>query len=100
RDLRRYGESVIDDYRYPEFRYLLTLARISNLPPRDRRKNLFRHYLRNLLQPATKLFPTSPAARYKILRLRELFATIRLLSIVTLDAHYSHHPLSMNLNSA
>jgi hypothetical protein len=99
RDLRRWAEDVIAGYQYSDFRYLLTLLRISQLPPMDRRKNLLRHYLRNLLLPVAQLFPASPVARYKLFRLRELFYRIRLLSMVALDAHYSHHPISINLNS-
>jgi hypothetical protein len=99
-DLRNWALNVVDTYTYTDFRYLLTLLRVSLLPPRDRRKKRFAHYLRNLLLPPTTLFPTSPAARYKIGRLRELFKRIRQLSMVALDAHYSHHPISINLNSA
>jgi hypothetical protein len=99
-DLRRWAAEAIREYRYPEFRYILTLRRVFSLPARDRRKLRFAHYLRNLLLLPHKLFPTSPAARYKLIRLRDLFAQIRLLSMVALDAYYSHHPVSLNLNSA
>lgn len=99
-DLRRWAVEVIDHYRYTYFRYLLTLLRISQLPARDRRKSRFAHYIRNLVLPLPSLFPNDPACRYKVRRLRMLFGRIRLLSMVALDAHYSHHPISINLNSA
>lgn len=100
RDLRKWATALIEEHRYTDFRYILTLLRISLLPRRDRRKNRFAHYLRNLLLPLSELFPSDPVSRYKLGRLRDLFARIRLLSMVALDAHYSHQPISMNLTSA
>jgi hypothetical protein len=99
-DLRRWAINTIDAHRYPDFRYVLTLLRMSLLPAGDRRKRLVARYLRNLLLPVNDLLPTAPAARYKLARLRQLFRTVRLLSMVALDAHYSHHPISLNINSA
>jgi hypothetical protein len=100
RDLRKWAIDVVEKYAYVDFRYLLALLRISLLPSHDRRKNRFAHYLRNLLLPLASLFPDNAAARHKLARLRDLYARIRLLSMVALDAHYSHNPISIDLNSA
>ena len=100
RDLQVWRQDVIDGYIDDHFHYLFAMARIGQLPPMDRRKSRFLHYLRNFLLPPDQLFPTDPAARFKITRLRLLFSRIRLLSMVALDSHYSHHPITLNLNSA
>lgn len=100
RDLREWSQRVVSGYSYPEFRYILILRRIAQLPRWDRRKGVAVQYLRNLLLDPDQLFPASSAVRHKLGRLRQLFARIRLLSMVALDAHYSHHPISFNVNSA
>ena len=38
--------------------------------------------------------------RYKMYRLRKIFEKIRLLSLVTLDSYYSHHPFRYQISTA
>ncbi|WP_369158566.1 hypothetical protein [Candidatus Thiodiazotropha sp. LNASS1] len=53
-----------------------------------------------LLLPIGELKISSSADRYKIYRLRSLFSRVRLLSIVALDAYYSHHPVRYQISGA
>jgi hypothetical protein len=98
--LRQWCRDVISGYRDDHVHFLLSLARIKLGPARDRRKTACIHLLRNLILPVTDLFPTDRSKQYKLARLRQLFARIRLLSMTTLDAYYSHHPFRIQLNGA
>ncbi len=100
-DLNHWCHETIREFRYDRFRYVLILRRICNrLPSRSRLKGRLIHMLRNLLLPVDQLFPTAPVDRHKIFRLRTVFQQVRLLSMVTLDAYYSHHPIRYQIGSA
>lgn len=98
--LRRWGRSVIDEYRDTEFHYLLVLYRISQLPAHSRVKGRLFRILSSLLLPLDQIALTDSADRYKLFRLRRLFSQVRALCIVTLDAYYSHHPVRYQISGA
>lgn len=98
--LNRWSKDVIENYQDSNFHYLCALLRISNLPRGDRRKKLFKLCLRSLVLPPEDLFSNGSAQRDKLVRLRQLFSRIRLLTMVAIDSHYSHAPVSLNLSSA
>lgn len=98
--LRRWGKSVIDEYRDTEFHYLLVLCRISQLPARSRVKGRLFRILSSLLLPFDQIVLPDSADRYKLFRLRRLFSQVRALCIVTLDAYYSHHPVRYQITGA
>jgi hypothetical protein len=56
--------------------------------------------IRNLLLPLEDLSFQSHIDRYKMYRLRKIFEKIRLLSLVTLDSYYSHHPIRYQISTA
>lgn len=100
-DLRAWAKRVLDDYDDGQMHFVLALVRIrEQLPTRDRRKARYFHVLRNLLLPPEELFPNDPSAQYKLVRLRFLYSRIRLLTMVTLDSYYSHHPFRIQLDAA
>ncbi|WP_126147589.1 hypothetical protein [Synechococcus elongatus] len=100
-DLKKWGKRVIDSYQDVDFHWLLSIIRVSQyLPPRSRDKGLFIQYLKNLLLPLDGLNFQSHTDHYKIYRLRKIFEKIRLLSLVTLDSYYSHHPVRYQISTA
>lgn len=98
--LRRWGLSVIEEYRDTEFHHLLILCRIAQLPARSRTKNRLFRIMGALLVPFDQLSLPESADKYKLFRLRRIFAQVRLLCIVTLDAYYSHHPVRYQIAGA
>lgn len=99
-NLRRWSLSVINRYRDSCCHYLLTLQRIESLPKRSRVKARLYRLMAALVIPDEEIDLPSTADRYKLLRLRRLFSHVRLLSIVSLDAYYSHHPVRYQLSGA
>jgi len=100
-DLKKWSSKVISDYRDGDFHWVLSILRISQiLPPRNRDKGLLLQCLKNFLLPLDTLTFNSHVDRYKMYRLREIFKKIRLLSLVTLDSYYSHHPVRYQIATA
>jgi hypothetical protein len=96
-DLKEWARNVIRSYDDRRARLLITLLRLKELRPHDRRKHHFRHIIRNLVLPQSALNFSSPAARKKVNRLRALHDQIQLLAMVTLDAYHSHSPIRLQL---
>lgn len=99
-DLNRWCRTIVDEYRDERAHFLLCLKRLSCESPYDRRKTAFVHYIRNLVLPVPELFPDSNVERYKMGRLRSLYRSVRLLSMVTVDSYYSGHPFRLQLGAA
>ena len=99
-NLKRWSLSVIDNYEDNNFHYILSLIKISQLAPSSRLKGRLFRMLAALLLPIKDLKISSATNRYKIYRLRSLFSRVRLLSIVALDAYYSHHPVRYQISGA
>jgi hypothetical protein len=100
-DLKRWSKEIIDNYQDVNFHWVLSIIRVSQyLPPRNRDKGLFIQCLRNLLLSFDDLSFQSHVDRYKMYRLRKIFEKIRLLSLVTLDSYYSHHPIRYQISTA
>lgn len=100
-DLKKWSEEVIDNYQDTNFHWVLSILRISQyIPIANRDKGLFTQCLTNLLLPLENLDFRSHHERYKMYRLRRIFEQIRLLSLVTLDSYYSHHPVRYQISTA
>lgn len=100
-DLKIWADRLIDRYHYEHVHYLLTLVRTKIMNPRDPRKHLIRQLVRNRVLPTDELLSEADSSEhYKLRRVRGLFDRIRLLAMVTLDAHYSHSPFEVQLHSA
>jgi len=100
-ELKKWSEKVIESYQDSNFHWILSILRISQyLPLGNRDKGLFTQCLRNLLLPLENLDFQSHNDRYKMYRLRKIFEQIRLLSLVTLDSYYSHHPVRYQISTA
>lgn len=99
-DLKRWSKGVIENYQDSEFHWVLAIIRIyQHFPVGNHDKGLFLRVLKDLLLPLNQLSFTSQQHLYKVYRLRNIFAKIRLLSIVTLDSYYSHHPVRYQIST-
>lgn len=99
-DLKNWCRNTIDTYSTSLFHYVMAVRRITLGDAYDRRKTTLLHYLRNLLLSPEHLFGDDIPKRNKISKLQSYFKRIRMLSIATLDSHYSHSPLELNVQSA
>lgn len=99
-DLLSWSRTAIKNYSDEHIHIILLLKRLAMENPYDRRKTAFIHYIRNLVLPIESLFVDDNVQRYKIARLRSLYRSIRLLSMVTIDSYYSGHPFRLHLGAA
>ncbi|MBD1895625.1 hypothetical protein [Coleofasciculus sp. FACHB-129] len=100
-ELQEWSKKVIENYQDSNFHWILSILRISQyIPLGNRDKGLFNQCLINLLLPLENLNFKSHNDRYKMYRLRKIFEQIRLLSLVTLDSYYSHHPVRYQISTA
>jgi len=99
-DLKRALAKVIDEFNDRRFHYVIAARRILDAEPFDRRKSLLFQCLRNLLVPIDLLHKADTEKQYKLGRLRKLYERIRLLSMISIDSHYSHTPMKLQLLSA
>lgn len=100
-DARNWCKGVIAKHQDSDFHYVLAFYRIKKLRPTNRpERSLMIHALRNLVVPIDDLDFKVPEHAAKMRRLRGVFSTIRLLSMVSLDSYYSHHPFRFQLASA
>jgi hypothetical protein len=94
--LKEWCENVIKNFEYHKFHYVIAIHRIyKELRRQVEKQNIIAKFAELLLLDI-------PVIDYKInstrlLQLRSLFKKIRDLSIVTIDGHYSHTPLSIDL---
>lgn len=99
-DLKRWSRAVIENYRDSEFHWVLAIVKIyQHFPTGSHDKGLFLRTLKDLLLPLDQLSFNSQQNLYKVYRLRNIFAKIRLISIVTLDSYYSHHPVRYQIST-
>lgn len=98
--LKKEAKKIIDNYEDASFHYLLALVKITRLPKGSRLKSKLFRIMAVLMLPIEELDIKEAPDLYKIFRLKDLFSRIRLLSIVSLDAYYSHHPLRYQVSSA
>ena len=96
--LRNWSESTIERFDYVNFHHILSIRRIYKELPRqlDFQNEIAKLY-KLLLIDIEKL--DIRVNIDKLEQLRRLFRTIRALAIVTIDGHYSHTPISIDLIS-
>lgn len=99
KDLKDKASEIVNEYDDSKFHLIFTLHRISKIQNAKLKARLFR-VMRVLMLPLESLSFDKPSERYKILRLRRLYERVRLLSIVSLDSYYSHHPIRYDVSSA
>lgn len=98
--MKAWANNVINSYQDYNMHYVIALKRINMIPKKDRIKRRLIYYLRNLLLPIPNIYRNNREFQYKVGKFRELFGIIRLLSMITIDAYYSHLPLRYQLMSA
>lgn len=98
--LKRWCINTIKNYDDASFHYVLALYKISLLPSRSRLKARLFRILGALLLPLDHQTTTDRTEHFKLFRLRRLFGQVRLLSMVTLDSYYSHHPIRFQVSTA
>lgn len=97
--LREWCDEVISGFQYHKFHYVISIYRIYKEQPRridnqDRMALLMELLLLDVDKLSYRL------NKSKLMQLRGLFDKIRNISIATIDSHYSHAPLSINLISS
>ena len=98
-DLKRWCDNTIEKFFYHQFHYVLTAHRIyKDLKRRNVEQSELALYLKLLILDSDTF--TGVVNVSKLNQLKELFKKIRDISIVTLDGHFSHVPISIDLLSA
>jgi hypothetical protein len=98
-ELRAWCECIITNFQYHKFHYVLAIYRIYKEQPRQLEKQKEMIVLMELLLLDIDNIPYK-VNKSKLLQLRSLFKKIRDITIVTIDGHYSHTPLSIDLISS
>ncbi|MGB0218895.1 MAG: hypothetical protein ACPGJF_06140 [Sinimarinibacterium flocculans] len=88
---------MLDGGRDDQLHYVFCYRRIAYLPKHDRRKAPAERLLSALLHPIDELYRGDSSAKFKLIRLRHLFSTIRLLSMLAIDSYYSAQPLRFQI---
>ena len=96
-DIKAWANWKITNYDDRSGKHLITLLRLKEENPNDPRKHLFRQIVRNQVLSSENLKFKKSSAKEKLLRLRSLYQNIQLLSMVALDAYYSHSPVRLEL---
>lgn len=96
--LKDWSEKVIDNFEYYNFHYVLAIYRVCKSTRNTDKKDEIMLVLELLLIDVNKQRYSLNKA--KLLQLKSLFNKIRDISIVTIDGHYSHTPLSIDLISS
>ena len=98
-DLKKWCRAVIDDYEYRKFNYVLAIYRLY--------KEYFGKSKKTRQLQALKLlflkeddYPKLVRNWPKLNRLRRVFETIRDISIISIDGHYTHTSISVDIVSA
>ena len=91
--------NVINEFKYTSFHHIVAIWRISEIPDRNKKdkENLLLLYKMLLIECGDIDIKID---KVKLEQLKRLFRTIRTLSILTIDGHYSHTPISINLTSS
>ena len=97
--LKEWCKDAIENFHYQNFHYVISSYRIYKHQPRmlanqDKMALLLELLLRNVDEINHKL------NKAKLVQLKGLFKKIRDIAIVTIDGHYSHTPLSVDLLSS
>ncbi len=96
--LKKWATTVIDNFDYINVHHILSIRRLyKELSRQQERQDLTILAYKLLLIDYEKLDVV--VDNIKLERLRRLFKTIRALSIVSIDGHYSHVPISIDLIS-
>lgn len=97
--LKSWCDDVIVNFKYHKFHYVIAIYRIyKELRRQVVKQDEIVKYAELLLIDEDNLSYTLNLSR--LVQLRSLFKKIRDLAIVTIDGHYSHTPLSINLISS
>lgn len=94
--LKRWCNEVIDEFDYSNMHYVLSIRRIYKETsgfPKKREKLLL--VLELLL--IDKELMNHKVNKEKLEQLKRLFEVVRKLSIISIDAHYSHLPITLDL---
>jgi hypothetical protein len=97
RAIREWARLVIDEGNDGQLHYLFCFKRIALGPAHDRRRGLAERILSALLQPIDHLYPGDSSAKFKLARLRHVFDTVRLLSMLAIDSYYSAQPIRFQI---
>lgn len=97
--LKDWCENVIRTFQYSNFHYVISIYRIYKCLPRQIEKQNDLAKLLELLLVEVDSLPYK-ISKQKIIQLRGLFSKIRDIAIVTIDGHYSHTPLDIDLISS
>jgi hypothetical protein len=96
--LKEWSNSVIDEFQYTNFHHILSIRRIyKDLFRQIEEQDYFIQIYKLLLLSPDNITPKIDHS--KLEQLKRLFSTVRGLSIVTIDGHYSHSPISCDLIS-
>lgn len=99
KSLRSWSRDVIDGFKYHKFHYVISIWRIYKEQKRNvDEKELCLMALKLLLLDYNDL--TMNVDKGKLSQLRQLFKKIRDTTIVSIDGHYSHTPVSVDLISS
>lgn len=97
--LRGWCHSIIDNFEYQKFHYVIALHRMyKGLPRRLEKQDELAKIAELLLLDKHKI--NSKVNFSRLDQLRSLFKRIRDMAIVTIDGHYSHSQVSIDLFSS
>ena len=96
--LFKWSDSVIDNFEYVNFHYILSIRRMYKSLSRqiDLQEELAKLYKLLLIKPSDLDYRVD---HNKLEQLRRIFYTVRALAIIAIDGHYSHSPISIDLIS-
>lgn len=94
-DLVIWSKEIINDFSYTKFHHILSLRRIYKEVRDQTLKNELIDIYKLLLLPKNKI--KQKFNEDKLLQLRRLYNTIRAITIVTIDGHYTSFPVSIDL---
>jgi hypothetical protein len=95
--IKPYAKSIITNYLYTEFHWLVAILRLQNEIPRNSRKKRPLQHLIRLLKTDSGV---SDVNREKLAQLRYIFGLVRKMAIVSIDSRNSHLPVTFDLSAA
>ncbi len=97
--LKQWCKNVIENFEYHKFHYVIAIHRIyRELRRQVEKQDLIAMFAELLLVDVDTI--TLKVNHTRLIQLRSLFKKIRDISIVTIDGHYSHTPLTIDLMSS
>lgn len=91
------GKKIISNYEYEEFFKILSFISINNLRD-NQEKKFFIEIFKTVVLPIGKLNFSSSQKKEKIIRLREIYVLVRIISQIAIDSFYSHLPFEFKVN--